>query len=306
MVVALDATRFVVGMSFLALAAASDVRTRRVANRVWVAMGSVGLVVLAVQIAAEGDSPAMYLALIPAAALFFTVFYGRELRDDRGWHFATGPVASYVAGAAAAIAGWSWLSDDADARLRFLAFLSAAAMMLVFRLFYQVHLLKGGADAKALMAVALLVPTYPVLPGLPLVGLDPRLGPAISLAFPFAFLVLLNAALLSVLVPLGLLAYNASRGHAKFPEGLFGVKVPLDAIPKFAWLMDRIVDGEHVVYLMPRGEGDRTEDLQALHAAGFREVWVTPQIPFVVAIAIGYIVSFVVGNVLVGAFQAFA
>ena len=304
MVLPLDAARLVVGASFLAWAARSDLRTRRVPNRVWVAMGSVGLALFAIEIAVEGLPPAMFLAPIPAAALFFAVFYGRAFRDESGWHVSGSQVAAYVAAAGAAIAGWTLLSDSPAEQLQFLAFLSAAAMMLVFRLFYAVRLLRGGADAKALMAIALLVPTYPNLPGLPIVALDPTLEAVTNVAFPFAFLVLLNAALLFVLVPLGLLAYNASRGHGKLPEALFGIQVPVNGVPRFAWLMDRIVDGRHVVYLMPRRGGDREEEIEALRVRGFREVWVTPQLPFVVAIAIGFVVSFVVGNLVLGALQA--
>ncbi len=306
MVFVLDVARLVLGTSFLMTAAVSDLRTREVRNRLWVAMGIVGSALFAVQIASEGHPPAMFLALVPPVALFFTVFYGRELLDEHGGHFAAGHLVAYVAAAASAVVGWFLLADVPGGQPQFLTFLSSAAMMLVFRLFYSLRLLRGGADAKALMAVALLVPSYPTIPGVPLVAVDPRLAPALSVVFPFAFLVLLNAALLFVFVPLGLIGYNASRGHAKVPEGLFGIKVPVEAVPKFAWLMDRIVEGRHVVSFMPREGTNRNEDLRALREAGFREVWVTPQVPFIVGIAIGFVLSFLVGNLPIGLLREIA
>jgi len=301
-VLPLDVARILIGTSFLVWAGASDLRTRRVPDRAWIAMGIFGTVLFAVQIAAEGDPPAMYLVIVPSFALFFSIFYGRELLDEHGWHLAIGHLTAYLAAGFAAFAGWFLLAGVAGGQARFLAFLSAAGMMLLFRLFYQLRLLRGGADAKALMAVALLVPTYPTIPTV--VPVDPRIAATLNIVFPFSILVLLNAAFLFVFVPLALFAYNASRRHVKVPEGLFGIKVPIGSVPRFAWLMDRIVAGRHVVYLMPRAETDREDDLRALRTAGFREVWVTPQVPFIVAIAIGFVLSFLVGNVLIGIARA--
>ena len=301
-VLALDVARLALGTSFLAWGAVSDLRTRRVADRVWIVMGIFATVLFAVQIAAEGDLPAMYLAIVPSVALFFSVFYGRDIVDEHGWHAAVGHITAYIAAALSAIAGWFLLAGVPGGQAQFLAFLSAAGMMLVFRLFYQLRLLRGGADAKALMAIALMVPTYPTIPTL--VPIDPRIATTLNIVFPFSFLVLLNAAFLFVFVPIALFAYNTSRRHAKLPEGLFGIRVPVDAVPKFSWLMDRIVAGRHIVYLMPRAETNRDDDLSALREAGFSEVWVTPQVPFIVAIAIGYVLSFLVGNVLVGIVRA--
>ncbi len=300
MVVELDVLRVVIGVSFLAWAAALDVRTRRVRNAVWVAMGSAGLVLSVAQLVAERDPATMYLVLVPLASSFFPVFYGKELRDEQGWHVAPGHISAYGAGIAAATLGWSLLPEG-ELRARFLAFLAAAAMVVVFRAFYEVNLIRGGADAKALMAVALLVPTYPGIPGLPVLAIDPRLRGSMDLLFPFAFLVLLDAALAFVVAPLALLAYNVAKGDAKLPEALFGMRKPLDHLPKFAWLMDRIIDGEHAVVLMPRRDQDRETEVAALRAAGFRSAWVTPQVPFVVAIAAGFFAAVLLGNPILAA-----
>lgn len=300
MVPALDALRFVVGVLFLTFAAALDVRTRRVSNRVWLALGSIGLAVFAADLTLRSEPAPMYFALVPAAAAFLPHVIGRESARRRDLAATLG---AYGLGVLGAILGLA-LVPEGDARARFLAYLSPAAMVVVFRIFYEVRLLRGGADAKALMATALLVPAYPDLPGLPVLSLDPRLVGLLQTWFPFSFLVLLNGALAFALAPVAFLAYNATRGAARLPEALFGVKAPLDRLPKFAWLMDRIEDGRHVVVLMPRGEEDRDADVAALRKAGFTEAWVTPQLPFITGIAVGFLLAFVVGNPLLALIQA--
>ena len=143
----------------------------------------------------------------------------------------------------------------------------------------------------------------PAPPPFPLVVLDPRLQDAMAVLFPFSFVVLLNAALLFLVVPVALLIYNAGRGHVKLPHALVGYKVPLDRTPKHAWFMDRIEGGKHVVVYFPTKRQDREAILRDLRTAGFREAWGTPQLPLMVPLAIAYAISFLVGNPLMGLLQ---
>jgi preflagellin peptidase FlaK len=59
-------------------------------------------------------------------------------------------------------------------------------------------------------------------------------------------------------------------------------------------------DGEHVLVLYPKRGPPLTEDLARLRAAGVDRVWVTPQTPFMVPLFGGFILAFVVGNLLIG------
>jgi hypothetical protein len=67
--------------------------------------------------------------------------------------------------------------------------------------------------------------------------------------------------------------------------------------------MDQIIAGEHVVVYFPKKQQDRRAIMQGLRQAGLKEAWVTPQLPFMVALAIGYVLAFIVGNPLMALLQ---
>ncbi|OGS49744.1 MAG: hypothetical protein A3K65_05305 [Euryarchaeota archaeon RBG_16_68_12] len=292
------------GAALLAFAAVSDWRTREVRDRVWVWMGTLGLILFGADLWLGGVDPVIGLVLVPTAVLLYDPLFGQEFRtEDGGWRFQPAPIAAFgIAAAATAYAIYD-LQGDPAALGTFYMYLTAPVMMLVFRGMYELHLLKGGADAKAMIAIAALVPTYPEMPSLPLVSLDPRLQDALRVLFPFSLLVLMNAALFFVVAPIAFLAYNARRGNLEFPKAILGYKVPLDAVPKHAWFMDQIEEGGHVVVYFPKKRQDREGIAKALRDAGFTEAWVTPQLPFIVAITASFVFSFLVGNVLMGLLQ---
>ncbi len=299
-----DVARLVIGTALLAYAAVSDWRTREVRDRVWIWMGTIGLILFGTDLWLGGVDPVVGLVLVPTSVLLYDPLLGQEFRTEDGeWRFPPGPIAAF--GIAAAATGYAIydLQGDPAALGTFYRYLTAPVMMLVFRGMYELHLLKGGADTKAMIAIAALVPAYPELPSLPLVSLDPRLQDALGKLFPFSLLVLMNAALFFVVAPLAFLAYNGSRGHLEFPKALLGYKVPLDTVPEHAWFMDQIEEGEHVVVYFPRKRQDREGIAKALRDAGFKEAWVTPQLPFIVAITASFMFSFLVGNVLMGLLQ---
>src|SRR5436309_15263360 len=74
-------------------------------------------------------------------------------------------------------------------------------MLVLYQLMLRARLLAGGADAKCLMALTLLVPTYPNASPFPVFTADPRVQPAFQALFPFSFVVLVNAAVLQLVVP---------------------------------------------------------------------------------------------------------
>jgi len=156
---------------------------------------------------------------------------------------------------------------------------------------YRVGLLAGGADAKALMALAVLAPFPVELGALPL---WPSLLPT-----PFA--ILGNALLAFLVVPLGLLARNLTRGHVAWPFSFLAVRIPLDeARRKHVWPMEYMQDGQVKRMLMPSRFEWEDEDWEALAAAGRTEVWVTPKVPFMVPLLVGFVSAFLLGDLLFG------
>src|SRR5437660_2170025 len=79
-------TRLVIGVGFLLVAAVADVRTRRVPDTLWIGLGSIGLVVLAVELIQDQIEVDAWALLGSAGLLFFAIFYGEPLFDEDGFH----------------------------------------------------------------------------------------------------------------------------------------------------------------------------------------------------------------------------
>ncbi|MCK5112796.1 MAG: prepilin peptidase, partial [Thermoplasmatales archaeon] len=98
----LDIIRLAVGIIILSYASYTDIKTRRASNMLWVIMGFIGAILLAIQYFTAGFDNIFYLAFVPIMIAF---------------------------------------------------------MYVLFRL----RLIFGGADAKAIMALAILVPLEPAI-----------------------------------------------------------------------------------------------------------------------------------------------
>jgi len=94
---AFAATRLAAGTAFLVVAVASDFRTRRVRNLLWIGLGTFGLVILVGELLVESAPwPAWSLAG-SAALLFYAIFFGRPLFDDDGFHARLGRIVLFLA-----------------------------------------------------------------------------------------------------------------------------------------------------------------------------------------------------------------
>ncbi len=295
---AFAATRLAAGIGFLVVAAASDLRSRRVLDPLWISLGTVGLMILAVEIAFESIAWPAWGLLLSAAIVFYAVFFGEPLFGDDGFH--TRPiriVLFLVAAASFAISIGSMQSGPGYEVIPQVA--SMPIMVLVYQGFYRLRLLHGGADAKGLIALTLLTPSYPNALPYPVLRADPRIEAVLRTAFPFSLVVWVDAAILSLAVPIVLLIYNAARGDLALPQALLGYRARLNPFPAHAWLMEKITDrGEHVLVLFPRRGADPAREIARLRAAGVDRAWATPQTPFMVPLLLGFIVAFFAGNLL--------
>ncbi|MGI0148438.1 MAG: A24 family peptidase C-terminal domain-containing protein [Thermoplasmata archaeon] len=297
---AFAATRLLIGTAFLLVAAVSDVRTRKVRDPLWIGLGSIGLVLLAVQLALDTWDPSAAALLGSSAILFYAIFFGAPLIEEDGFHprplrlalFGLAAVLFVTPAAIHAASGDSLPPGT-------LELYSMPVMVIVYQGFYRARLLHGGADAKALIALNLLVPTYPDLTPLPVLGPDPRLEGVLRIVFPFSLVTWVDAAVLFLAVPVVLLVVNAIRGDLAFPQALLGYRVRSNSVPRHAWLMEKIDRrGDHMLVLFPKRGGNPAADLARLRDAGIDRVWVTPQIPFMVPLLGGFLLAFLVGNIL--------
>ncbi len=276
-------------------AAASDLRTREVSDRVWQLMGVLGAGLGAVALAPGGLLPVVAWIVVAAFTLQHVVAWDAAL-GPRGEASAdlleAGLYAAVIVGLAVAVVHWGVSATGVP-----WAVLAVLVSVLFARGLFEAGVLYGGADAKALMIAALVLPTFASVL-LPLSG-----SFALVLAFlPFAVNLLMNAALLSLAIPIAIAARNLARREFRFPSGFTGYMLPVAEIPhRFVWLKDPLSVGA-----TPRDELETAEDDQRererlaaeLSQRGVRRVWVTPQIPFVVLMAAGAIAALLAGNLV--------
>src|SRR5205823_14763466 len=93
-------TRLMIGAGFLLVAAVADVRTRRVPDPLWIGLGSIGLVVLAVELFQDQIEVDAWALLGSAGLLFFAIFYGDPLSDEAGFHARPFRLLRFLAAAA--------------------------------------------------------------------------------------------------------------------------------------------------------------------------------------------------------------
>lgn len=285
----LSLVQFLVSFAILAYASILDWRTRKVPNVFWIALAAIAVALLCARIAVD-DAPLEYLlVLVPIAAILSDVYLDTE---SEGTVARMAPILKYgMAVASVIVLAYMWGDDPYFQRL-----LAVPILMIVIVLMYMFDVIRGGADAKAFMSLAIMFPFYPVLGDLPLIQAEAELA---DLVFPFAFVVLVNAAIVVVFLPVVFLFKNLAAGEAAFPQAFVGYRMDAaDAKGRFVWLMERMEDGKHVVYTRPRRNEDLEAELDLLVKAGHDRVWVTPKVPFIIPMTIGLVFSFVVGNLV--------
>lgn len=217
------------------------------------------------------------------------------------WEWRRAPNALWLGMAlvGAVLLAAEWALDPAGfvGRWPYLAFIPAFAA-LMYGLWW-LGLIAGGADAKALMALAVLVP-FPadLVEGVP----------AFASPVPASFSVLGNSLLLFLVIPAALFIWNVAHGALRLPHAFLGVKRRgADVERGHAWPMETIdAEGRRrsrfFASRMDQSEVD--EQFERIRALGDEKVWVTPKIPFMIPLLGGFVLAFVVGDVLTTVFRA--
>ena len=293
----MDIARVAIALVFFAFASASDWRTRRVSNLTWILLGAVAFAVFWADLLLRGASPLSQSLLLPSLFLFIDIFWEKK-GGARGIAWLSSVVLYAVAfawtiyAAATVAAGTTeWTPEISGPMMVFL-------MIAVFELFYMFDVIKGGADAKAVVCLAVMFPWYPeILGGLPVVR--PAFD-AIPDFFTFALSVLFVGALISLAIPLYLLTKNIRAGRKISGRSLVGFQLPIDEVKgHFVWLVEWVEEGGlKFSARKPRDSSKIDEDLAALRGLGRNEVWVTYKIPFIIPLTAGMVFVLIVGNPL--------
>ena len=283
-------TRVVVAVSVLAIASYSDWRTREASDLNWLFLGSVGLILIIYQLVTTNVPYGYYLFLIPLGVVFFDIFWDRRGLFEEGINLP--PLILYIASALALV----YLFLEFGEEELFWQLLVVLVMFVVIMLLYQFNIIKGGADAKALIALSLVFPTYPQIGEFPLIHVPYE---QVMLIFPFSLLVLFNAAILSLVVPLGLLVFNTAKKDVKIPAMLLGYKMGIaEARKKFVWPMERMEGGKTRFAYFPKDDEGSEAVLDGLANAGLTRIWVTPKVPFLIFITVALLISTFIGNIV--------
>ena len=159
-------------------------------------------------------------------------------------------------------------------------------MFLAFLLFYHLGLLRGGADAKAMMSLSMASPFYPWQ------GVLWGSGPVDGLLLNPPFIIFTSALVLSTAYHMTVVIRCGSPGA----RTIRGFRMPVsEAERSFVWPVEDVVDG-HLRRIQP--PDDPGAVYRRLRDDGFSEVEVTPMIPFVLPIAISYVAVLVLGDPL--------
>lgn len=182
-------------------------------------------------------------------------------------------------------------------------FLSAGSIFILVYILFQIGTF-GGADAKSLIVISIILPAYPVIQAF---GHNfPLNKPLIDL---FAFGILGNAVLLTVVVPLGLAVYNIIKLGLIIdnPRYIFiGYKSSISNLAnKHIKLIQSFEEDNGLVkFRFKRGGVEITDEiiseLKTLSDKGKIEntVWVTPGLPFMIPITLGFFVAVFYGDMI--------
>lgn len=165
----------------------------------------------------------------------------------------------------------------------------------------------GGADGKSLIVLAIIIPTYPQIA---VIGRDfPLMG--VPLFNLFAFSVFGNAVLLTIVVPMYFLIYNlltlslkeimAQPGYV-----IVGFKADIaQLLGRHIKLIEEyhLEDGRIQTRFRRRGadiDDGVVKELESFAAKGLidRCVWVTPGLPFMIPITLGFLTAVILGDMI--------
>lgn len=181
--------------------------------------------------------------------------------------------------------------------------ISAGFIFVFVYILFQIGVF-GGADAKSLIVLSIILPAYPKLQIFEYSF--PLNKPLIDL---FAFGIFGNAVLLTIIVPISLAVYNLTKMGAYVDKPLYifiGYKTKISELAsRHIKLIEKfeVVNGA-VKSRFKRGGVEINEtvisELKALSEKGLikDEVWVTPGLPFMIPITLGFFVAIFYGDLI--------
>ncbi|MDR0778559.1 MAG: hypothetical protein LBE48_03875 [Methanomassiliicoccaceae archaeon] len=252
---------FIVLLTVLASASVQDLKKREVSDTHWIILCAFSVIMMIITMPDHFFTAERMMICAGSAMIAFDILYDRE------WSLRLN-IIFYAALAAMFVIPMITASDDSF----IISSMTIPVCYVLFLLLFLTGAIKGGADVKCMISIAIIFPSYPLLFGHPLIEVP---GTMISAVFSFPIAVLFLAAVLSILLMVPIAVRNIIRNDTEFPRMFTGYRMdPKDAANSHVWPMDMgtAADGE--------------------------KIWVTPKIPFIVPITIAVIFIAFIGNVL--------
>lgn len=210
------------------------------------------------------------LALLILAYASLLDWRYREI-DDKSW-------VSMVA-LGAAFAAYDYLTIKNLALLKLFALSLLASIILALALYYSG--LMGGGDGKILIGIAAMFPLFS--------------GEVLSVFPLFVLSVFVNAIFLSASLPLFFFLRNLKhirslRSRSEFAALFLGYRKPASEIKSYEIAMEE--QGRFKIFI----DANKIELGKKPQNEG--EIWVTPALPFVIPITLGFVLSLFYGDVL--------
>lgn len=167
---------------------------------------------------------------------------------------------------------------------------TAAVVGLLAIAGYLTGLIAGGADAKALVSLAILAP----------VPLDVAWRIPLDSVLPLVVTAVANGLAVGLAVPVALAVVNLARGDLDGWRTMLATRVPIDKVDEqVTWPLEYVSEeGEVVTVTMPGAVPLDGFDSEELQAAGRQSVWVSPKIPFLVPLTFGFAIAVILGDPL--------
>ncbi len=294
----------IVALSLLA-GSVMDVRTRRIADRTWMVLLSACIPLVAWEMwlkGADGSPVSLLSLMLPVGGMLFVLFGYPELSKAFKGSMTD---LSFTLIYAACLAGplISFMLGDRDLIIPVGV---AFVFMLVYFALYHIpiggtRIIHGGADAKCLMALAAVFPWYvedlPYSSGVFYETLYEI--SSFGYIFPIHLSTLFNGAVISVLILFLILPItNILRGNFAFPRMFTSFKADVDGIAdRHVWV---------ILEYKKKKKVDPSERLERrLKKRGDEKIWVTPKIPFILYLFLGFILHMILGNIVAVIFLMF-
>ncbi len=260
-------------------ASRQDLRTREVSDLHWAVAGTIGIGCHLLVSCLTGNLSTSVLTSLLAGALFLlSVLAGSDRTSCILW----------IVSAILALSSLMITDDSGTAAGH------AEAVLLCFLFLGGFHagIIRGGADAKCLMVIALAFPVYPDF-GTCLFSDVPAL---LKMLFPPAVAALFLGSVMSVAGCASYCTYMNLQNHGLIRGFYRGYMMPAVMVPvSFAWPAEDLVGGERVRCGIPADE-DVLGICDKYRENGIYEMYVTPMVPFVVPLTAALMFVLAFGN----------